>query len=287
MKPVNLRSNTKHPTSIVKRTLATILLSGIAGHAAADLDVWYQDYNNNFQYGDIADGNTVLTPPSYACARRFTWASYYRWMGYSDELYGEISSGNFNKDVMVWIPKAGCPYTNEIVVEYTDGSHTFDPPLGRCYLEIHTDYGSQWVDENGESPSCANCVGPQQFQVEQRDWDELVGTIVGLKASDKLTKPSILFKQFDVAAHALETLQAALKHDANEAMRRIDPQRSATIESIEKRIQKSLATSLGLLESCEFDLQRDAATAYRTCNLAQEQVETAKAVWSTFRNELR
>ena len=158
----------KTPSLLIYR-LSKVMLTGFlalcaystTSLAAYDYTVWYD--NATKQEHQIYNGNTLLTPPSWACARKFSNPSYYRHL---NTYYDTLNSANFSKDIYVWIAKPGCPYTNESFIEYVDGSQSFSPPAGAIAIEISTSYSSRWVDENGSRPACKNCTGPTGFTEE-------------------------------------------------------------------------------------------------------------------------
>ena len=93
---------------------------------------------------------------------------------------------NFNKDVRVWMGKPGC--SESLGIEYSDNSQSFPHESGGSYMEISTNYGFSWVDDNGEFPFCDDCAGPDDITYfpEHIDWAHLVAS------EFKTVRPSLL-----------------------------------------------------------------------------------------------
>jgi len=173
--------------SFIRLCLLTVLaVSGFssAAHASAEYRVWYFDDNfNTYNEGDVTDGWTKLVPPDWACGILFYDPSYYRWVN-SDGV--NIEDGNFNKDVRVWLGKAGCSESLEI--EYSDNSGSFPHEIGGSYMEINTNYGYSWINDEGGWPTCGDCVGPDELTYfpDHIDWAHVIAS------EFKTVKPSLL-----------------------------------------------------------------------------------------------
>ena len=122
----------------------------------------------------ITDGWTKLVPPAWACGILFYDPSYYRWVN-SDG--NNIGDGNFNKDVRVWTGKPGC--SESLGIEYSDNSQSFPRQIGGNYMEISTNYGFSWINDEGGWPTCGDaCVGPDELRYfpDRVDWAHIVAS---------------------------------------------------------------------------------------------------------------
>lgn len=145
--------------------------------ASAEYKVWYDDNINGFyEYGAISAGNTKLVPPAWACGMRFTNPDYYRWVG--DIPY---VSGDFTRNVHVWIPKPGCPQPAQILIEYQDHSRTFSPAPNTHYFGITTHAAANWINAQGKIPAC-NCLPNFDYKVASPSWKVLPLSFDDVKA---------------------------------------------------------------------------------------------------------
>ena len=175
-----------------------------AAHASADYRVWYFDDNfNTYNAGDVTDGWTKLVPPDWACGILFYDPSYYRWVN-SDG--NNIDDGNFNKDVRVWMGKPGC--SESLGIEYSDNSQSFPHESGGSYMEISTNYGFSWINDEGGWPSCGACVGPDELTYfpDRIDWAHIVAS------EFKTVRPSLLDSR--LRSHSVKAIGQLGQHVA-------------------------------------------------------------------------
>lgn len=253
----------------------------VSASASAHYRVWYFDTNFGiFQEGDISDGSTKLNPPGYACGMRFNDPAYYRWI---NSTGSNIADGNFNKDVVVWFPKPGCPQTSDVLIEYTDGSVTFPHQLGGSYMEITTNYGVRWVDEDGEVPSC-NCTGPSNFKYfmpydtgTRLDGIFTLKTALLLPDLQPYTVGNIVALEDD-----LETLATELQKQVKERRRSDLGDLEASVRSLEDNARRRLAEAAEDLEACRAEAsQTSFVEAYVNCDLGAENISAAASLLDT------
>jgi hypothetical protein len=244
----------------------------------ADYTVWYD--NDTKQEHQLYSGNTLLTPPLWACGLKFTNPSYY---SHLDNYYGTLESADFYKDVYVWVAKPGCPATNESFIEYVDGSDSFPPIIGATGIQIFTNYGAKWVDENGSWPYyCAACIPKPKLTIEQQHpWETGFAEIATLKST--LLKKQVI--KFDSAVDKVDQLLTSLKkamissvREADKVRTRSDSDRLANIEedAIDKLVlaQKQIDQCVLLAGKRGY---RD--SAYRYCDLALNNLQESKSLW--------
>jgi hypothetical protein len=235
---------------------ALLALAATGASAMAEYKVWHYvspDTIMDVQPGDISLGNSVLEPPTFACGMRINLPAYWDWSDTS-------GNGNFSKDVFVWIPKAGCPYTNDIVVEYTDHSQTFSYKVGNEYRSIFTNYGKNWVNAQGKVPSCG-CVPNFPYKISGAKWASIEPDFDRLKAD--LRNPAQPTRTLVEARTLLATIDALAAETATriELRRRTSlPDREAAVRALEDRASRKLAvarshmnTALGRLSAGLFD----------------------------------
>jgi hypothetical protein len=226
--------------NLLAASLGTLLsLAATGANAMAEYKVWHYvspDTLLDVAPGDITLGNSKLTPPAFACGMRINLPAYWDWSDTS-------GNGNFSKDVFVWIPKAGCPYPNDIVVEYTDHSQTFSYKVGNEYRSIFTNYGKNWVNAQGKVPSCG-CVPNFPYKISGAKWASLDPDFDRLKAD--LRNPA----QPTRALVETRTLLATLSSLATEAAGRVElrrrtnlPDREAAVRSLEDAALRKLAVA--------------------------------------------
>ncbi|HJU39871.1 MAG TPA: hypothetical protein VJ724_09885 [Tahibacter sp.] len=218
---------------------ALLALAASAANATAEYKVWHYvspDTLLDVQPGDITAGNVKLTPPAFACGIRFNMPAYWDW---SDTT----GNGNFNKDVFVWIPKAGCPYPNDIVVEYTDHSQTFAYKVGNEYRSIFTNYGKNWVNAQGKVPPC-NCIPNFPYKISAAKWESLAPDFDRLKAD--VRNPAQPARAQILARTMLATLSSLATEAAGRVeLRRRTPlsDREAAVRALEDGALRKLATA--------------------------------------------
>lgn len=259
------------PKKIILGCLALIAYSSTS---FADYTVWYD--SESHQEHQLYSGSTLLTPPSWACARKFTNPSYYRHL---NTYHGTLDSDDFLKDVYVWIPKPGCPYTSSAFIEYDDGSQSFPPPIGAIAIEISTNYGSQWVDENGQWPYCANCSGSSSFTHEIPKWDRIVGAIAILKTA--IIEKDVL--KFDSSVARIKPLLSSFVNDIDTSILSANLRRSKKdlyrLKNIEADALNQLSISSKHLAQCISENVSD--SAYHSCDMAINKLYQFKSLWQS------
>jgi hypothetical protein len=246
--------------------------------AAFDYHVWYDSEAK--QEHQIYNGNSMLIPPSWACARKFSNPSYYRHL---DNYYNTLDSANFWKDIYVWIPKPGCPYTSESFIEYVDGSQSFAPTIGAIAIEISTNYSSRWVDKNGRWPFCQNCTGPSSFAPPGwgKNWGKIVGEIAILKSA--IIKKD--FVKFDNAVARVNSLLSSFEKEMDSGVREANLKRSKEdkhrLANIEEDALNQLSMARKQLGQCVRSANSTRAPngAYRSCDLALKNLQHFKSLW--------
>jgi hypothetical protein len=262
--------------------LALIAVAGVSttAHAAAEYRVWYFDDNfNTYNAGDVTDGWTKLVPPAWACGILFYDPSYYRWVNSDGNT---IADGNFNKNVRVWMGKPGC--SEGLGVEYSDNSQSFPHEIGGSYMEINTNYGFSWVDDNGEFPTCGDCVGPDDITYfrDHVDWAHLV-------ASEFTTvKPSLLdirlrsrsIKAIDqLGQHVAALLPALRAQVANRRKFHLLADLEPPVRALEDAALANLYDASRLMSSCltQAKLGRF-ADAYASCSVGGDRLDAADSL---------
>jgi len=284
MNKLTTSSNTqcfKYPIdvrNILSKTIIPGFLALIAYSTtsfSADYDVWY-DSETHHQEHQIYNGNTLLSPPSWACARKFTNPSYYRHL---NTYHGTLDSADFSKDIYVWIPKPGCPYTNESFIEYVDGSQSFPPPVGAIAIEISTNYSSRWVDEDGRWPYCLNCSASSSFTLEIPKWDRLVGEIAILKMAI-IEKDMV---KFDDAVARINPLLSSFEKEMDSSARTANSKRSREdllrLKNIETGALSQLSMASKQLDQCVSENASD--SAYRSCDMVINYLHKFKSLWQS------
>ncbi len=176
------------PTQLIRSSLSLALaLACAAGTAsAADFRVWYYDGDPiaPHQAGDVSYGpGPALVKPNWACGLRINNPSYYRWV--REVPFAQLPSADLYKDLHIWLPGAGCPYSN-VTIEYRDGSQIFPYPGSRDYMEITGYYGKQWINAQGKVPPC-NCLPNFPYKVSSNAWHVVPNAFADLKSA--LTDP--------------------------------------------------------------------------------------------------
>lgn len=260
--------------NILSKTIIPSFLALIAYSSTsfADYTVWYD--SETHQENQIYSGSTLLTPPSWACARKFTNPSYYRHL---NTYHGTLDSDDFYKDIYVWVAKPGCPHTSSAFVEYTDGSQSFSPPFGAIAIEISTNYGSKWVDENGGWPSCNNCSGPFGLTDQIPKWDRIVGAIAILKTA--IIEKNVI--KFDGSVARIKPLLSSFVNDIDSSILSANLRRSKEdlyrLKNIEADALNQLSRASKHLDQCISENVSD--NAYHSCDMAINKLYQFKSLW--------
>ncbi len=255
-------------------------LSAYSSASMADYTVWYDgDIGGpTYQEHQLYNGNTLLIPPAWACGRKFSTPSYYRHL---DAYYNTFGSADFWKDIYVWIPKPGCPHASESVIEYTDGSQTFSPPIGAAAIEITTNYSSQWVDGEGRWPYCANCSAASDFTVKEREWEMIFEAVMVLKKS--IFKKDIT-KFNDTVLHTKKLL-TSFEENMNDDIKESNVTRSENdkyrLANVEGAALNQLSMARQQLNQCILlaGSSRTLSDAYPSCDLILENLQRSKSLW--------
>jgi hypothetical protein len=267
--------------------------SSTAAQASTAYKVWFFDTNwNTYSAGDITNGWAKLQPPAWACGLRFYTPSYYRWVNSTGNT---ISSANFNKDVRVWIPKAGCP--EPFSIEYVDNSASFPAPLGGSYMEIFSNYGVGWIDANGVRPQCVGCVGPQDlvyFSQDQHWADTVVSAFATISPSllDSRTRSGAISAVGELQQRVTRLQLELQTQVANRRRVHLLGDLEPSVQAIEDAAQRSVDEALQYLNSCSTQAQQGRFTdAFAACTLGGERMNAAGSLLetaeSTFRAESR
>ncbi len=218
----------------------------------------------------------MLTPPSWACGRKFTNPSSYRHL---NTYHGTLDSDDFWKDVYVWIPKPGCPYTSEAVVEHTDGNQTFPPPVGAIAIEISTNYSSQWVNEDGGWPFFHNHSRSSGFTLEIPKWDRIIGEIAILKLA--IVNENMV--KFDNAVLHIVPLMTSFEKEMTSSIRDASSKRSQEdqnrLKNIEEDALNQLSQARKQLDQCVSKNESD--SAYRSCDMVINNLHQFKSLWQS------
>ena len=225
--------------NLLATTLGAMLaLAATGASAMAEYKLWHYvspDTLGDLQPGDITDGSDdKLTPPGFACGLRFNMPAYWDW---SDTA----GNGNFNKDVIVWFPKAGCPETTDFHIEYTDGTGSFPYVVGNEYRAIFTNYGKSWVNAQGKVPPC-NCIPNFPYKISGAKWAALVPDIDRLKRD--VRNPAQPTRALVQARTILATLDGLATEAAGRIeLRRRTPlsDREAAVRALEDAALRSIA----------------------------------------------
>ena len=266
----------------VRNILSKRIISGFLALIAysttsfADYTVWYD--SETHQEHQLYNGSTLLTPPSWACARKFSMPSYYRHL---NNEYGTLDSADFEKDVYVWIPKPGCPYTSEAVVAYDDGSQSFPPPVGAIAIEISTNYSSRWIDENGAWPYCNDCSYGSDLAIYKPfpKWDKIVAEIAILKSAINEKD----FVKFDDTAARVNPLLTSFVKEINSSILEANSTRSKDdqyrLANIEKDALNQLSMASKQLYQCLSEPVSDGA--YQPCDIILNNLHQFKSLWQS------
>jgi hypothetical protein len=273
--------------------VAAVAVFSTAAHASAAYRVWYFDDNfDTFDAGDVTDGLTTLVPPAWACGIVFDDPSYYRWV----DSYGvNVGDGNFNKDVRVWLGKPGC--SESLNIEYADNSQSFPHVAGGSYMEITTNYGLHWIDNNGSYPSCVGCVGPDQivYFPDDIDWAQII--VSTFKTVDASLVDSRLRSRAVDAVNRLSKQVAALLPALQEQVTK--RRRAHLLGDLEGSVRPLEDAAIGhiyfagrLLSACSSQAQLGKMTdAFVFCEIAGDQVGAAgsliKSAQSSFQLPLQ
>ncbi len=256
---------------LVAITPMFLALSTYSTTSLADYYVWYD--NENRQEQQLYSGNTLLEAPDWACARKFTMPSYYRHL---DTYHNTLNSADFWKDIYVWIPKPGCPYTSEAFIEYTDSSQSFTPPIGAIGIEISTNYSSRWVDENGGWPHCNDCQGSLDFTDSNHGWGQIFSELVILKSAILEKDVEKFNNGYTRTVRLLETLEK----DINFSIQNIDSDRSKDDQHRHSKIERIALSQLlkakKQLEECASAYSTD---AYPSCDLILQNLQQTNSLW--------
>lgn len=265
--------------------LALLAVAGFSStaHAMADYRVWYFDDNfNTYNEGDITDGWTKLVPPDWACGILFYDPSYYRWV---DSNGVNIGDGDFNKNVRVWIGKPGC--SEDLAIEYSDGSLSFPHESGGSYMEISTHYAFQWINDDGGWPTCGECVGPNTLTYFPDDvgWAQIVVN------EFKTVKPSLLdtrlrsrsVSAIEALGKDVAALRPALRAEVigrrkTHSLEELEP----SVRALEDAALVNLYYASQLVSSC-LDLAKAGrfSDAYAACSVGEDRVDAADfLIWS-------
>ena len=248
---------------------------------------WYApwDYQGDFQPGDISEDFTEMLPPATACGLRIRTPSYYRW---TDDEDGTTADGNLSRDVIIWIDNENAGCSRSFSTRYYDDSHTFSPPGGvGVSIDISTNYGAYWVNNNGYYLyTCNGCVGvDDEVAVAPEDiWSQLV--VTGFKAvSGAVGDPRRQARAADAIASTTRQaadLQPLLR--ARIAERRRTPLSviEASVRALEDAAVRSLVSALTAGKDCEA-LTRAGhyADAFKACVSAMGSVEHSDALMGT------
>jgi hypothetical protein len=269
--------------SFIRVCLLTVLaVAGVstAAHASAHYRVWYFDDNfNTYNEGDVTDGWTKLVPPAWACGILFYDPSYYRWVN-SDG--NNIGDGNFNKDVRVWTGKPGC--SESLGIEYSDNSQSFPHQVGGSYMEITTNYGFSWIDDEGGWPSCGACVGPDELTYfpDRVDWAHIV-------ASEFLTvKPSLLDSRLrsrsvkaigQLGQHVAELFPALQAQVMKRRATYLLGDLETPVRALENAALSNLYYSLRMVSTCMSQAQLGRfSDAYAACTVGGELLDATDSL---------
>ncbi len=248
-----------------------LVLGTYSTTSLADYYVWYD--NENRQEQQLYSGNTLLEAPDWACARKFTTPSYYRHL---DTYHNTMDSADFWKDIYVWIPKPGCPYTSEAFIEYIDGSQSFTPPIGAIGIEISTENSSRWVDENGGWPYCHDCQGSLDFADSSHGWGQIFSELAILKSAILEKDVEKFNNGYTRTARLLESLEK----DINFSIQNVDSGRSIEDQYGRTKIEgialDQLSKARKQLDECASEYSTN---AYPSCDLALQNLQQTESLW--------
>lgn len=248
-----------------------LVLAVYSTTSLADYYVWYD--NENRQEQQLYSGNTLLEAPDWACARKFTMPAYYRHL---DTYHNTLNSADFWKDIYVWIPKSGCPYTDEAFIEYIDGSQSFTPPTGAIGIAVSTNYSSRWVDENGSWPHCHNCQGSLDFADSSHGWGQIFSELAILKSAILEKDVEKFNNGYTRTARLLESLEK----DINFSIQNVDSDRSKEDQyrrtKIEMTALNQLSKARKQLDECASAYSAD---AYPSCDLVLQNLQQTNSLW--------
>jgi hypothetical protein len=123
---------------------------------------------------------------------------------------------NFNEDVRVWLGKPGC--SESLGIECSDNSQSFPHESGGSYMEINTNYGYSWINDEGGWPTCGNCVGPDDRSVRAIDrlGKDVAALLPALRAQVIRRRAVYLLADLEPSVRALEDAALANLHDASQ-----------------------------------------------------------------------
>ena len=271
------------------RIVLAILLTGASGSvfASTKYRVWYfNDFSDAYQHGDITNKKNILDPPAYACGLRIENPKYYYW---ANQYHTPQKSGNFGKDVVVWIPKSGCPYGNELVIAYHDGSKVFNWKPGWMYMEITTDYSHHWVDKDGERPIGTPCCAVDRiFTTEWRDWDRVIVSITELKSALNRSRHEAVEALLRDSEDYLYKLSNKLESDITMRRKYSVGDRETSVKSLENQASRKVRAAATQLGRCRGLAESNlTAEAYRSCDAARDSVSAAQSAWELAKDEIR
>jgi len=271
--------------TVIGMALSALAVS--ATSASAGYRAWYApwDYIGDFQPGDISEDFTEMLPPATACGLRIKTPGYYRW---TDDEDGTIADGDMSKDVIIWIDNEGAGCSRSFSTRYYDDSHTFSPPGGvGVSIDISTNYGAYWVNNNGYYLyTCNGCVGPDDEAVAPPEdiWSRLV--VTGFRAvSGAVGDPRRQARAADAIASMTRRagdLQPLLKARIAERRRTPLSVLEASVRALEDASVRTLAAAITAGKNCEA-LTRAGhyADAFIACVSAMGSVDHSDALMGT------
>lgn len=235
---------------------------------------------------DWLEGDPLVAPED-ACGMRFEGDFNMQWLSNNDELVYNIPTGGAAD---VWLPSDDCGAWQGITVE-TDGGDTYVPPYdfsGR----IETYATGYWINSDGQKlvylyqpchpmPQCI--LGPQVFVAN--GWsDALLDPIRELR-----TVQFALDRGDSAAMTLLARAGDALNVAARTTGERVKYRRTVDTGRLERPMRQvedaalaSIADAQRSVGVCRKELARgNRATAYRTCDEALREVQSARVALDT------
>ncbi len=251
--------------------LGAAALSGTAFAGSSSLRVGYGEgtpLDPDFGKVWINESPLEIVPPSYACGRRIFDADLLTWIAFG----GAKSGVNPDQTVDVWLPRSGCPYPNDIVIERNADGQNYLPPnpnnFPLQYALLETFHGSRWIDKYGKTKPLSLPQLP--YTIRTATFQGLPAQLTTLKA--QLADGALQARAYGLAQQ-LQTDAADLAGDlaARVALRRRTdlPDREVALRFVEDAAGTQLAAVDGQLAAAtRYARSGQYAEAYRAADLA-------------------
>ena len=275
------------PFRLLQRAALALALTTAAAAGATDFKYWDLDDNGFFQAADLSLGNAKITPPAWACGRRFFSGAGITWTGETEDVILHQDIGNA---VNVYVNRPAAGSGPRPRVENHPAMTEIAKQIGTHYLRIEPSNGGHWFDRFGKWPACNHCALPGGFTtlVDDKRWVALDKTFQAQleRAGKNTDHPDWIV--IESMSPPTGRLQQSVAAEVSRRRLTLLGSIESSVRELEDLALSSMNQAQTQLEACRVAQAAGArGEAYKACSLARQAVLLAHTALRTVRDEVR